>query len=141
MAFSRISRNRIVFLLIVLLSRKFRGRFLFTTFAAAEYAGTKTREIAVVHISKRAVFFHETVQQRRLVFRRVRRGAIGRVPLPGTADPGIGRGSTGTAWCFSGQKLNGGWYAMKIVIVKSPKMVGGILRKIFGIKKETYIEQ
>ncbi|HIW74341.1 MAG TPA: stage V sporulation protein SpoVM [Firmicutes bacterium] len=30
---------------------------------------------------------------------------------------------------------------MKIVIVKSPKMVGGILRKIFGIKKETYIEQ
>ena len=30
---------------------------------------------------------------------------------------------------------------MKIVIVKSPKMVGGILRKIFGIKNEAYIEQ
>ena len=37
--------------------------------------------------------------------------------------------------------MNGGWLAMKIVIVKSPKMVGGILRKIFGIKKEAYIEQ
>ncbi len=30
---------------------------------------------------------------------------------------------------------------MKIVIVKSPKMFGGILRKIFGIKKDSYIEQ
>lgn len=30
---------------------------------------------------------------------------------------------------------------MKIVIVKSPKLVGGILRKIFGIRKENYIEQ
>ena len=30
---------------------------------------------------------------------------------------------------------------MKIVIVKSPKMFGGILRKIFGIKKVSYLEQ
>ena len=30
---------------------------------------------------------------------------------------------------------------MKIVIVKRPKMFGGILRKIFGIKKDSYIEQ
>ena len=75
------------------------------------------------------------------MFRGVRRGAFGRVPLPGTADPGIGRGSAGAARGFSGQKLKEGWSAMKIVIVKSPKMVGGILRKIFGIKKETYIEQ
>lgn len=30
---------------------------------------------------------------------------------------------------------------MKIVIVKSPRLFSGLLRKIFGIKKETYIEQ
>ncbi|MDD3692354.1 MAG: stage V sporulation protein SpoVM [Oscillospiraceae bacterium] len=29
---------------------------------------------------------------------------------------------------------------MKVVIVKSPKLIGGILRKIFGIKKKNYIE-
>ena len=29
---------------------------------------------------------------------------------------------------------------MKIVIVKSPKLFGGILRKLFGIKKQSYIE-
>ena len=29
---------------------------------------------------------------------------------------------------------------MKIVIVKSPKLFGGILRLLFGIKKESYIE-
>lgn len=29
---------------------------------------------------------------------------------------------------------------MKIVIVKSPKLFGGILRRLFGIKKESYIE-
>ena len=29
---------------------------------------------------------------------------------------------------------------MKIVIVKSPKMFSGILRRIFGIKKENYID-
>ena len=29
---------------------------------------------------------------------------------------------------------------MKVVVVKSPKIVGGILRKIFGIKKQYYIE-
>lgn len=29
---------------------------------------------------------------------------------------------------------------MKIVVVKSPKLFGGILRKLFKIKKEPYIE-
>lgn len=29
---------------------------------------------------------------------------------------------------------------MKIVIVKSPKLFGGLLRRLFGIKKESYIE-
>ncbi len=29
---------------------------------------------------------------------------------------------------------------MKIVIVKSPKMFSGILRRLFGIKKENYID-
>ena len=29
---------------------------------------------------------------------------------------------------------------MKIVIVKSPKVFGGLLRRIFGIKKESYID-
>ncbi|MPN50097.1 hypothetical protein SDC9_197723 [bioreactor metagenome] len=29
---------------------------------------------------------------------------------------------------------------MKIVIVKSPKLFSGLLRKLFGIKKQTYIE-
>ena len=29
---------------------------------------------------------------------------------------------------------------MKIVIVKSPKLFGGLLRLLFGIKKESYIE-
>ncbi|NLN81074.1 MAG: stage V sporulation protein SpoVM [Clostridiales bacterium] len=29
---------------------------------------------------------------------------------------------------------------MKVVVVKSPKLFGGILRKIFGIKKKNYIE-
>ena len=29
---------------------------------------------------------------------------------------------------------------MKVVVVKSPKLCGGILRKIFGIKKKNYIE-
>ena len=29
---------------------------------------------------------------------------------------------------------------MRSVIVKSPRMFSGILRKLFGIKKESYIE-
>ena len=29
---------------------------------------------------------------------------------------------------------------MRIVIVKSPRMFSGILRKLFGIKKDSYIE-
>ena len=29
---------------------------------------------------------------------------------------------------------------MRIVLVKSPKMFSGILRKLFGIKKESYID-
>jgi hypothetical protein len=29
---------------------------------------------------------------------------------------------------------------MKVVVVKSPKLVSGILRKIFGIKKQNYID-
>lgn len=29
---------------------------------------------------------------------------------------------------------------MKIVLVKSPKLFSGLLRRVFGIKKETYIE-
>ena len=29
---------------------------------------------------------------------------------------------------------------MQIVIVKSPKLFSGILRKLFGIKKESYID-
>ena len=29
---------------------------------------------------------------------------------------------------------------MKIVFVKSPKLFGGLLRRLFGIKKESYIE-
>ena len=29
---------------------------------------------------------------------------------------------------------------MQLVIVKSPKLFSGILRKLFGIKKENYIE-
>lgn len=29
---------------------------------------------------------------------------------------------------------------MRIVVVKSPKMFSGILRKLFGIKKESYID-
>ena len=29
---------------------------------------------------------------------------------------------------------------MRIVIVKSPRMFSGILRKLFGIKKESYRE-
>ena len=30
--------------------------------------------------------------------------------------------------------------SMQIVIVKSPKLFSGILRKLFGIKKESYID-
>lgn len=29
---------------------------------------------------------------------------------------------------------------MKIVVVRSPKMFSGLLRRLFGIKKESYIE-
>lgn len=29
---------------------------------------------------------------------------------------------------------------MKIVVVRSPKMFSGLLRRLFGIKKENYIE-
>ncbi|MBQ6706868.1 MAG: stage V sporulation protein SpoVM [Clostridia bacterium] len=29
---------------------------------------------------------------------------------------------------------------MRVVVVKSPRFFGGILRKLFGIKKENYIE-
>lgn len=29
---------------------------------------------------------------------------------------------------------------MKIVVVKSPKLFSGILRRLFGIRKESYIE-
>ena len=29
---------------------------------------------------------------------------------------------------------------MRIVVVKSPKVFSGILRKLFGIKKESYID-
>ena len=29
---------------------------------------------------------------------------------------------------------------MKIVVVRSPKLFGGVLRRLFGIKKESYIE-
>lgn len=29
---------------------------------------------------------------------------------------------------------------MKIVVVRSPKMLSGLLRRLFGIKKENYIE-
>lgn len=29
---------------------------------------------------------------------------------------------------------------MKIVVVKSPKIFSGILRRLFGIQKESYIE-
>ena len=29
---------------------------------------------------------------------------------------------------------------MKIVIVKSPKLFGRLLRRLFGIKKESYID-
>lgn len=29
---------------------------------------------------------------------------------------------------------------MKIVVVKSPRMFRGLLRRMFGIKRETYIE-
>ena len=30
---------------------------------------------------------------------------------------------------------------MKVVLVKSPKLVGGILRMVFGIKKSTWIKK
>ena len=30
---------------------------------------------------------------------------------------------------------------MKVVLVKSPKLVGGILRMVFGIKKSTWINK
>ncbi len=29
---------------------------------------------------------------------------------------------------------------MRVVVVKSPRFFGGILRKLFGIKKDDYIE-
>ncbi|MCI9414319.1 MAG: stage V sporulation protein SpoVM [Clostridiales bacterium] len=29
---------------------------------------------------------------------------------------------------------------MKIVVVKSPKVFAGLLRRVFGIKKENYID-
>ncbi|MBE6793301.1 MAG: stage V sporulation protein SpoVM [Ruminococcaceae bacterium] len=30
---------------------------------------------------------------------------------------------------------------MKIVVFRSPKLLGGILRRIFGIKKDTYMTE
>ncbi len=37
-------------------------------------------------------------------------------------------------WIYPLQRL-GEMGTMKVVLVKSPKLLGGILRKIFGIKK------
>lgn len=39
----------------------------------------------------------------------------------------------------SSLQINGGTVYMKVVVVKSPKMISGILRMIFGIKKDENI--
>ena len=33
-----------------------------------------------------------------------------------------------------------GGYAMRVVVVKSPRLFGGILRRLFGIRKEPKME-
>ena len=38
---------------------------------------------------------------------------------------------------MSNTTLNGGIFFMKVVVVKSPKFLRGILRLVFGIKKES----
>ena len=55
------------------------------------------------------------------------------------ADAGIGGGGSGGDRLLNAQEMKEA-ALMKIVIVKSPKLFGGILRRLFGIKKESYIE-
>ena len=53
----------------------------------------------------------------------------------------VGAGGVGT--CAFGlllRKIVDGDVGMRVVLVKSPRFLGGILRKMFGIGKENYIQ-
>lgn len=59
--------------------------------------------------------------------------------VPRQAPAGVGGGGSGGDWLLNAQEMKEA-AGMKIVLVKSPKMFGGILRRLFGIKKDGYIE-
>ena len=73
----------------------------------------------------------------------LRRGFRGRDAavhgMPRQAYAGIGGGGSGGDRLLNAQEMKEA-ALMKIVIVKSPKLFGGIIRRLFGIKKESYIE-
>ena len=50
---------------------------------------------------------------------------------------GIGIDSSGVFSCAQSMR---GVVCMKIVVVRSPKLFRGFLRRVFGIKREDYIE-
>ena len=54
----------------------------------------------------------------------------------------VGAGGNGAhrSGLFLRQKHVNGDAAMRVVVVKSPRLLGGILRKLFGIRKEEYID-
>ena len=83
----------------------------------------------------------ETQMRNRIFVRGLRRRPAGRHPVPAPADACAGRGGSRDSGLLPGEKLmRSGGDCMRIVIVKSPRMFSGILRKLFGIKKESYIE-
>ena len=49
-------------------------------------------------------------------------------------------GGSGAHGAMSDTKSLGRSVALKIVTVKSPKLFAGFLRRLFGIKKESYID-
>lgn len=83
----------------------------------------------------------ETQMRNRIFVRGLWRRSAGRHLVPAPADARAGCGGSRDTRLLPGEKLmRSGGNGMRIVIVKSPKMFSGILRKLFGIKKESYIE-
>ena len=70
---------------------------------------------------------------------RLWRRTAGCYDLSAKADACLGCGRPCGYGLFQAQELKEA-LSMKIVIVKSPKLFGGLLRRIFGIKKESYID-
>ena len=53
---------------------------------------------------------------------------------------GVGGEGAHRSRVFLRQNYVNGDAAMRVVVVKSPRFLGGILRKLFGIAKEEYID-